>query len=141
MRHVLGIGLCLALLIAGGCTADPSKATRVDAFDPHGHSDAPLTPKICEHIPENGVLIRFDEGDELTLKLSQVDSELVEKADDHTLRARRPFYIFLSKDGIQVSPDDKNFYKHRVRGSLILGLEISEQSKQNTITLSLETED
>jgi hypothetical protein len=134
MRSIVLL-LAATSLLAAGCSIDTSRAARVDAFDAQGRTTASLDQEKVDRLKEDGMIIAFEPGDEITLRLGSIDSDLFEKVDDTTLKARRPFYVYIGPGGFLVSLDENDFSGSRVQGFLEWMFQMKDGS--NTMLLGI----
>ena len=137
MRMIVGFQLIVSILLFAGCSVDTSTAVRLDAFDPDGHSSAAVTQDQVQEIAKHGMIVSFEEGDEIVLELGLVESDLVEKVDAYTLRVKRPFHLYASSEGIRVSLDGEDFQRKVTHGQIGVGFQMSSKEKQNKVAIAL----
>jgi len=125
------------LLPISGCSSGPSNAVHVDAFDRSGQSTFEMSSDKIDEMNKHGMIVSFAEGDEIILELGTVESDLVEQVDSHTLRVKRPFYLYMSDRGFHVSLDGEDFRRDVTDGSVSLGFKMGSNDRKNKITLSV----
>ena len=133
------------LMFFGSCRAVPSSATPVlDSFAPGGGGGP--TPDQVESLERgtgDGVVIRFDPGDEIVLDV-QVSGDVVRSGDDASLSfvVEQPVEAWMGPKGVRLRADDGPWLEPLdfFRGSLSTGLSLSAEDRINRASLVVEAD-
>ena len=134
-----------ALTLIGGCHSSPSSTTPVlDSFSPDGGGGpTPAQVESLEQGSGDGVVIRFDAGDEIVLEI-QVSGDVVRNGNDTSLSfiVEQPVEAWMGPDGVRLRADDGPWLKPLdfFTGSLSTGLSLSAEDRINRATLTLEAD-
>ncbi len=134
-----------ALTLIGGCHSAPSSTTPVlDSFSPDGGGGpTPAQVESLEQGSGDGVVIRFDAGDEIVLEV-HVSGDVVRNGNDTSLSfiVEQPVEAWMGPDGVRLRADDGPWLKVMdfFTGSLSTGLSLGAEDRINRATLTLEAD-
>ncbi|MBC01735.1 MAG: hypothetical protein CMJ34_00325 [Phycisphaerae bacterium] len=133
------------LLPLAGCRTEPSSTTPVlDSFAPDGAGGP--TPDQVESLQQgvgDGVVIRFEAGDEIVLEV-QVSGDVVRSGDDTSLSfvVEQPVEAWMGPDGVRLRTADGPWLKpmNFFSGSLSTGLSLSAEDRINRASVVIEAD-
>lgn len=134
-----------ALVLIGGCHSAPSATTPVlDSFSPDdGGGPTPAQVESLEHGSDDGVVIRFDAGDEIILEV-RISGDVVRSGDDTSVSfiVEQPVEAWMGPDGVRLRTGEGPWRKPLdfFAGSLSTGMSLSAEDRINRATLTLQAD-